>query len=41
MENHLLIDLLRHGEPLGGVRYRGRSDDPAKPPRLATNGDNE
>lgn len=24
----LLIDLIRHGEPLGGVRYRGQLDDP-------------
>ncbi|HGX93044.1 MAG TPA: histidine phosphatase family protein [Candidatus Tenderia sp.] len=23
-----LIDLLRHGEPKGGARYRGRTDDP-------------
>lgn len=23
-----LIDLLRHGEPVGGRRYRGRRDDP-------------
>ncbi|MEC9341092.1 MAG: alpha-ribazole phosphatase family protein [Pseudomonadota bacterium] len=24
----LLIDLMRHGEPVGGVRYRGHRDDP-------------
>lgn len=24
----LLIDLMRHGEPQGGVRYRGQLDDP-------------
>ncbi|HFE32182.1 MAG TPA: histidine phosphatase family protein [Gammaproteobacteria bacterium] len=24
----LTLDLLRHGEPVGGPRYRGRSDDP-------------
>lgn len=23
----MLIDVLRHGEPLGGARYRGRTDD--------------
>ena len=23
-----VIDLLRHGEPLGGRRYRGQRDDP-------------
>ena len=23
-----LVDLLRHGEPVGGVRYRGQTDDP-------------
>lgn len=25
---HTLIDLLRHGEPVGGRRYRGQTDDP-------------
>ncbi len=24
----LLIDLIRHGEPQGGMRYRGQLDDP-------------
>jgi len=24
----LIIDLLRHGEPVGGPRYRGQTDDP-------------
>lgn len=24
----VLIDLMRHGEPMGGRRYRGRTDDP-------------
>lgn len=24
----MLIDILRHGEPVGGMRYRGRTDDP-------------
>lgn len=23
-----LIDMLRHGEPVGGRRYRGQTDDP-------------
>ena len=23
-----LIDLVRHGEPVGGIRYRGQMDDP-------------
>ncbi|MFM2005732.1 MAG: hypothetical protein RLZZ09_1387 [Pseudomonadota bacterium] len=23
-----LIDLMRHGEPVGGIRYRGQQDDP-------------
>ena len=23
-----IIDLIRHGEPVGGIRYRGQSDDP-------------
>lgn len=32
MDNPFLtIDLLRHGEPLGGPRYRGRRDDPLTP----------
>ena len=22
------LDLMRHGEPVGGRRYRGRTDDP-------------
>lgn len=25
---HLTIDLLRHGEPLGGKKYRGQTNDP-------------
>jgi len=24
----MFIDILRHGEPVGGARYRGRTDDP-------------
>ena len=24
----ILIDLMRHGEPVGGRRYRGQTDDP-------------
>lgn len=28
MMSETLIDLLRHGEPVGGTRFRGRSDDP-------------
>ncbi|MGM0477060.1 MAG: histidine phosphatase family protein [Pseudomonadota bacterium] len=27
-ESHTTVDLLRHGEPEGGRRYRGQSDDP-------------
>ena len=27
MPSSTLIDVLRHGEPLGGARYRGRTDD--------------
>ena len=27
MPSSTLIDILRHGEPLGGARYRGRTDD--------------
>jgi alpha-ribazole phosphatase/probable phosphoglycerate mutase len=27
MSTSTLIDILRHGEPLGGARYRGRTDD--------------
>ena len=27
-----LIDLLRHGEPLGGVKFRGHTDDPLSEP---------
>lgn len=26
--NETIIDLLRHGEPVGGKKYRGQSDDP-------------
>jgi len=26
--NETLIDLLRHGEPVGGVKFRGHTDDP-------------
>jgi alpha-ribazole phosphatase len=26
--NRTLIDFIRHGEPVGGRRYRGRTDDP-------------
>lgn len=26
--NKVVIDLIRHGEPVGGVRYRGSVDDP-------------
>lgn len=28
MSSSTLIDLLRHGEPVGGRKYRGRTDDP-------------
>lgn len=28
MDRIITIDLLRHGEPLGGRRYRGQTDDP-------------
>ncbi len=28
MSNTTTIDLLRHGKPLGGRRYRGRIEDP-------------
>lgn len=28
MPIHTTLDFLRHGEPVGGKRYRGRSDDP-------------
>ncbi len=28
MSNATLVDLLRHGEPAGGKRYRGQIDDP-------------
>jgi len=24
----MIVDLLRHGEPVGGRRYRGQTDDP-------------
>ncbi|MBF0263335.1 MAG: histidine phosphatase family protein, partial [Magnetococcales bacterium] len=27
----LVIDLLRHGAPVGGVKYRGKLDDPLAP----------
>jgi alpha-ribazole phosphatase len=27
-EQHTVIELLRHGEPVGGSRYRGQIDDP-------------
>jgi alpha-ribazole phosphatase len=27
-QSPMLIDLIRHGEPLGGRRYRGQTDDP-------------
>ena len=27
-DNELLIDIMRHGEPRGGTRYRGHQDDP-------------
>ena len=27
-ENRLILDLIRHGEPEGGVMYRGSKDDP-------------
>jgi alpha-ribazole phosphatase/probable phosphoglycerate mutase len=26
-----LIDLIRHGEPVGGIRFRGKTDDPLSP----------
>lgn len=28
MTTHTLIDLIRHGEPVGGRKYRGQIDDP-------------
>jgi len=28
LQNQTQIDLLRHGEPVGGRRYRGQTDDP-------------
>ncbi|MES9964575.1 MAG: alpha-ribazole phosphatase family protein [Candidatus Sedimenticola sp. 20ELBAFRAG] len=28
MQHETLIDLLRHGQPVGGRRYRGKQDDP-------------
>jgi alpha-ribazole phosphatase/probable phosphoglycerate mutase len=28
VSSHTLVDLLRHGEPVGGRRYRGQIDDP-------------
>jgi len=28
MHTTTTIDLLRHGEPVGGKRYRGQIDDP-------------
>nr|WP_245832014.1 histidine phosphatase family protein [Solemya velesiana gill symbiont] len=28
MKQKTLIDLLRHGQPLGGRMYRGKQDDP-------------
>lgn len=30
-ESGLIIDLLRHGAPVGGVKYRGTLDDPLAP----------
>lgn len=30
-ESSLVIDLLRHGAPVGGVKYRGKLDDPLAP----------
>lgn len=27
-EHHTTVDLIRHGEPVGGKRFRGQSDDP-------------
>ncbi len=27
-ENQTIIDILRHGEPVGGSKYRGQTDDP-------------
>ena len=25
--NEIIIDLIRHGEPIGGKKYRGQTDD--------------
>lgn len=30
-ETSLVLDLLRHGAPVGGVKYRGKLDDPLAP----------